>query len=47
MSRLDYVAAQEGARFRVTFPTIEQVERQLEKREEFDIRDKVKSSPAA
>jgi two-component system sensor histidine kinase PilS (NtrC family) len=47
MSRLDYVAAQEGARFRITFPTIDQVERQLEKREEFDIRDKGRSAPAA
>lgn len=46
MARLDYVAAQEGARFRITFPTVQQVERQLEKRDEFDIRDKVKSATA-
>ena len=44
MARLDYVAAQEGARFRITFPTTDQVERQLEKREDFDIRDKKKSA---
>ncbi len=42
MARLDYIAAQEGARFRITFPTTGQIERQLEKREEFDIRDKNK-----
>lgn len=46
MARLDYVAAQEGARFRITFPTAEQVERQLEKREEFAIRDKTKTAQA-
>ena len=44
MARLDYVAAQEGARFRITFPTTDQVERQLEKREDYDIRDKKKSA---
>lgn len=46
MARLDYVAAQEGARFRITFPTAEQVERQLEKREEFALRDKSKTAQA-
>ena len=46
MARLDYVASQEGARFRITFPTAEQVERQLEKREEFAIRDKTKTAAA-
>ena len=40
MARLDYVASQQGARFRITFPSIEQVERQLEKREHFDLRNK-------
>lgn len=43
MARLDYISAQEGARFRITFPTTEQVERQLEKKDEFAIRDKLKS----
>jgi len=47
MARLDYVSAQEGARFRITFPTTEQVERQLEKREDFDIRDKGKMAVEA
>ncbi|MFT5594928.1 MAG: two-component system sensor histidine kinase PilS (NtrC family) [Oceanicoccus sp.] len=40
MARLDYVAAQEGARFRITFASAEQMQRQLEKREDFAIRDK-------
>jgi two-component system sensor histidine kinase PilS (NtrC family) len=44
MARLDYVASQEGARFRITFPSIEQVEHQLDKRADYDIRDKKKSS---
>ncbi len=47
MARLDYIAAQEGARFRITFPTTEQVERQLEKREEFNLRDKVQTLESA
>ena len=46
MARLDYVAAQEGARFRITFATPEQVQRQLEKRDDFSIRDKTKLATA-
>ena len=39
MARLDYIAAQEGARFRITFPACNQVERQLEKQGTFKLRD--------
>ncbi|MFY0640206.1 MAG: hypothetical protein JXR16_04100 [Bermanella sp.] len=46
MARLDYVAAQQGARFRITFATAEQVQRQLEKRNDFSIRDKTKLATA-
>lgn len=46
MARLDYVAAQEGARFRITFANIEQVLRQLETRDDFSIRDKTKPAIA-
>lgn len=46
MARLDYVAAQEGARFRITFASSEQVERQLERREDFTIRDKMQQAAA-
>lgn len=46
MARLDYVAAQEGARFRITFATPEQVQRQLEKRDDFSIRDKTQLATA-
>lgn len=46
MARLDYVAAQEGARFRITFPTSEQVERQLEKKDEFSLRNRNKAPEA-
>lgn len=42
MARLDYVANQEGACFRITFADPAQVERYLEKREAFSLRDKVK-----
>lgn len=47
MARLDYVASQQGARFRITFPSVEQVERQLEKREHFDLRNKNKQALSA
>lgn len=47
MARLDYVSTQQGARFRITFPSLDQVERQLEKREQFDLRDKNKQSLSA
>jgi two-component system sensor histidine kinase PilS (NtrC family) len=46
MARLDYVAAQEGARFRITFATVEQVQRQLEKREDYALRDKAQQAIA-
>ncbi len=46
MARLDYVASQEGARFRITFASSEQVERQLERREDFTIRDKMQQAAA-
>jgi len=47
MARLDYVAAQQGARFRITFPDAEQVKRQLEQQEDFKLRDKVQEERAA
>ncbi|GAA6134432.1 ATP-binding protein [Oceaniserpentilla sp. 4NH20-0058] len=40
MARLDYIATQQGARFRITFPDPEQVKRQLEQEEDFKLRDK-------
>jgi len=46
MARLDYVAAQQGARFRITFPDVEQVKRQLEQQEDFKLRDKVQEERA-
>ena len=39
MARLDYISSQEGSRFRITFPTSQQVERQLNTREDFKLRD--------
>lgn len=47
MARLDYVAAQQGARFRITFPDIAHVKRQLEQQEDFKLRDKVQEERAA
>jgi len=47
MARLDYVAAQEGARFRITFPSLMQVEQQLKKKEDFNLRSKTKEAFAA
>ncbi len=44
MARLDYIASQEGARFRITFPSSEQIERQLEKKEEYKLRDKIQKN---
>lgn len=46
MARLDYIANQEGACFRITFASPIEVERFLEKREAFDIRDKLRTSAA-
>lgn len=40
MARLDYVASQQGARFRITFPDIEHVKRKLEQLEDFKLRDR-------
>lgn len=47
MARLDYVASQEGARFRITFPSVEQVEKHLEKREAFDLRNRQQQAASA
>ena len=41
MTRLDYVSSQEGSRFRITFPTPQQIERQLDQREGFKLRDAI------
>ncbi|WP_396589028.1 sensor histidine kinase [Bermanella sp. R86510] len=47
MARLDYVASQEGARFRITFPTMAQVEKHLEKRDDFALRDRSQQAASA
>ncbi|MCP5350846.1 MAG: hypothetical protein H7A10_07775 [Oceanospirillaceae bacterium] len=47
MARLDYIAAQEGAVFRITFPTNEQIERMLATREDFVLRDATKDAMSA
>lgn len=45
MARLDYVANQLGACFRITFAAPAQVEAFLAKREAFELRDKAKAQP--
>lgn len=46
MCRLDYIANQEGACFRITFPSPRDVENFLSKQEAFNLRDKVKANVA-
>ncbi len=39
MARLDHVAVQQGARFRITFPPVDYMQQIMDKRQEFALRD--------